>query len=104
MFEFLSKYFHFQCDKQRIVYQIMIDRFANDSKFPKNKDNCTPPPFRGGNIKGIINRLDYISGLGVNSILLSPFLKSKSYHGYHCTTARNEIESQFGNEDDISAS
>ena len=101
MFEFLSKYFHFQWDKQRIVYQIMIDRFANDSRFPKNKDNCTPPPFRGGNIKGIINRLDYISGLGVNSILLSPFLKSKSYHGYHCTTARNEIESQFGNEDDI---
>lgn len=37
----------------------MIDRFANDSKFPKNTDNSTPPPFRGGNIKGIINRLDY---------------------------------------------
>lgn len=49
----------------------MIDRFANDSKFPKNTDNSTPPPFRGGNIKGIINRLDYITGLGANSIILS---------------------------------
>lgn len=79
----------------------MIDRFANDSRFPKNNENCTPPPFRGGNIKGIINRLDYITGLGANSILLSPFFKSKSYHGYHSTTARNEIEPQFGNDEDI---
>lgn len=52
----------------------MIDRFDNDSIFPKNNHNGTPPPFRGGNIKGIINRLDYITDLGVNSILLSPFL------------------------------
>lgn len=74
MLEFLSKYFHFLWNKQQIVYQIMIDRFDNDSIFPKNNDNGTPPPFRGGNIKGIINRLDYITCLGVNSILLSPFL------------------------------
>lgn len=79
----------------------MIDRFANNSRFPKNNDNCTPPPFRGGNIKGIINRLDYIADLGANSILLSPFFKSNAYHGYHCTTAMNEIEPQFGNEEDI---
>ena len=79
----------------------MIDRFANDSRFPKNNGNYTPPPFRGGNIKGIINHLDYITGLGANSILLSPFFKSYAYHGYHCTTAMNEIEPQFGNEEDI---
>lgn len=79
----------------------MIDRFDNDSIFPKNNDNGTPPPFRGGNIEGIINRLDYIIGLGVNSILLSPFFKSNAYHGYHCTTNRNEIEPHFGNEKDI---
>ena len=101
MLDFLSKYFYIQKDKQRIIYQIMIDRFANDSRFPKNNDNCTPPPFRGGNIKGIINRLDYIADLGANSILLSPFFKSNAYHGYHCTTAMNEIEPQFGNEEDI---
>ena len=78
MLDFLSKYFHVHRNKQQVVYQIMIDRFANDSRFPKNNENCTPPPFRGGNIKGIINRLDYITGLGANSILLSPFFKSKS--------------------------
>ena len=101
MLKFISKYFHLQWNKQRIVYQIMIDRFANNSRFQKNNDNCTPPPFRGGNIKGIINRLDYIADLGANSILLSPFFKSNAYHGYHCTTAMNEIEPQFGNEEDI---
>ena len=55
----------------------------------------------GGNIKGIINRLDYIADLGANSILLSPFFKSNAYHGYHCTTDMNEIEPQFGNGEDI---
>lgn len=101
MLDFILKYLHVQRSKQRIVYQIMIDRFANDFKSLKNDDNVIPPPFQGGNIKGIINRLDYIVGLGVNSILLSPFFKSNAYHGYHCTTARNEIEPHFGNEKDI---
>lgn len=101
MLDFILKYLHVQRSKQQIVYQIMIDRFANDFKSLKNNDNIIPPPFQGGNIKGIINRLDYIVGLGVNSILLSPFFKSKSYHGYHSTTASNEIEPQFGNKDDI---
>ena len=101
MLDFILKYLHVQRSKQQIVYQIMIDRFANDSRFPKNNENCTPPPFRGGNIKGIINRLDYIVDLGANSVLLSPFFKSNAYHGYHCTTARNEIEPHFGNEKDI---
>lgn len=101
MLDFILKYLHVQRSKQQIVYQIMIDRFANDFKSLKNDDNIIPPPFRGGNIKGIVNRLDFIAGLGVNSILLSPFFKSKSYHGYHSTTDRNEIEPQFGNKDDI---
>lgn len=101
MFNILSKYLHFRKKEQRMVYQIMIDRFANDSKFPKNVDDVIPPLFRGGNTKGIVNHLDYIAGLGVNSILLSPFFKSNAYHGYHCTTDRNEIDPHFGNEDDI---
>ena len=101
MLDFILKYLHVQRSKQQIVYQIMIDRFANDFKSLKNNDNIIPPPFQGGNIKGIINRLDYIVGLGVNSILLSPFFKSNAYHGYHSTTASNEIEPQFGNKDDI---
>lgn len=101
MLNFLSKYFHFQKRKQQTVYQIMIDRFANGSKFLKNNIGVIPPPFLGGNIKGIIKRLNYIEGLGTNSILLSPFFKSNAYHGYHCTTSSNEIEPQFGNEEDI---
>ena len=101
MLDFILKYLHVQRSKQQIVYQIMIDRFANDFKSLKNDDNVIPPPFQGGNIKGIINRLDYIVDLGANSVLLSPFFKSNAYHGYHCTTARNEIEPHFGNEKDI---
>ena len=101
MLDFILKYLHVQRSKQQIVYQIMIDRFANNFKSLKNDDNVIPPPFQGGNIKGIINRLDYIVDLGANSVLLSPFFKSNAYHGYHCTTARNEIEPHFGNEKDI---
>ncbi len=101
MLNFLSKDFHFQKNKKQIVYQIMIDRFANDSNFLWNNIDVIPPPFLGGNIKGIIKRLDYIASLGANSILLSPFFKSNAYHGYHCTTDKNEIEPLFGNEEDM---
>ncbi|MFN3267715.1 MAG: glycoside hydrolase family 13 protein [Zestosphaera sp.] len=44
----------------------------------------TPRPhgFLGGNLKGIIDSLDYISSLGVETLYLTPIFKSPSYHRY----------------------
>ena len=57
----------------------MIDRFyPTNAEFKKRK-------FNGGNIMGVIEKLDYIQGLGMNGILLTPFYQTNEYHGYHIT-------------------
>lgn len=73
------------------IYHIMIDRFnGNWNDLPENKD-C----FLGGTLKGVIEKLDYIKGLGFNAILLTPFFESKAYHGYH-TLSFETVDPHFG--------
>ncbi len=62
-----------------IIYHILIDRFAGY----KTSRGWNHPKFLGGNITGIIDKIPYLSDLGINTILLSPFCKTVSYHGYH---------------------
>jgi len=64
--------------RQEVLYQVLIDRFAG---YDPHKDP-TKPEFIGGNIKGVINDLDYIQELGATVLYLTPFLKGLSYHGY----------------------
>ncbi len=80
--------------KNAIIYQILIDRFAGAHK----KEN--KPDFLGGNIKGIIKRLDYLADLGVNTIWLSPFCSTHEYHGYHITDY-TKVDPHFGTSDDL---
>lgn len=77
-----------------LIYHILIDRFSGYS----NKHERIG--FNGGTIRGIINRLDHIQGLGADAILLSPFYQSVEYHGYHITDY-DKIDSHFGCWDDI---
>lgn len=74
------------------IYHIMIDRFCGDwtNNPQKGKDG-----FYGGNIRGIINKLDYIKSLGHNAIMLTPIFESKEYHGYHITDY-DKIDYHFG--------
>lgn len=83
--------------KRIIVYHILIDRFAGENiKFEK----WHKPEFIGGNIKGIINKIDYIRNLSADVILLSPFYETTKYHGYHITNYYN-IDPHFGKIDDL---
>lgn len=81
--------------KNAIIYHILIDRFAGYKSGKWNK-----PEFLGGNIRGIIEKLDYIKGLGVNTIWISPFNKTNAYHGYHITDFF-KVDPHFGNEEDL---
>jgi glycosidase len=82
--------------KDAVIYQIFIDRFCGfKSSFGWDK-----PEFIGGNIKGIISKLDYIKKLGFNTIWISPFLKTNEYHGYHVTDFF-KVDEYFGTLDDI---
>ncbi|XP_070578917.1 uncharacterized protein [Ptychodera flava] len=58
--------------KSRVVYQVVTDRLAHTSKSPTLQ--CTSWNLCGGTFKGIQRELDYIAGLGVNAIRISPFV------------------------------
>lgn len=73
------------------IYHIMVDRFNGGWQKPPASENA----FCGGNLCGVIDKLEYIKNLGFNAIMLTPFLKTASYHGY-CTLDYDEVDSHFG--------
>lgn len=77
-----------------MIYHLLIDRFTGN---PAVRGRG----FKGGTLRGVIQHLDYIQNLGADAILLSPFLKTVAYHGYHWTTDSCEIEPRFGTEKDL---
>ena len=70
------------------MYQIFPDRFANgdNSLNPKNTVEWGSIPtrldFQGGDLYGVIQKLDHIQSLGVNIIYLNPIFLSSSTHKY----------------------
>ncbi|MGQ0601846.1 MAG: alpha-amylase family glycosyl hydrolase [Anaerolineales bacterium] len=84
--------------RDAIVYQIFADRFFDASPdFPR----VEPVPSLKGNgtLRGIVARLDYIAGLGVNCLWLTPVFPSPSYHGYDASNLF-EINPRLGTKDD----
>lgn len=77
-----------------MIYHIMIDRFAGCD--PKREGRC----FKGGNLKDIVEKLDYIQELGCNGILLTPFYKTNEYHGYHILDYE-QVDEHFGAWEDV---
>ena len=75
--------------KDAIFYQIFPDRFCRSErykavgKFVPWDSKPTRENMFGGNLAGIIDKLDYIASLGVNAIYLCPIFKSNSNHRYH---------------------
>ena len=49
----------------------------------------------GGDIQGIINKLDYLKNLGINAIYLNPMFESSSSHKYDATMFHH-IDNNFG--------
>ena len=89
--------------ENKIVYQIFPSRFASSIdvsdelwyKSPiKHNDNL------GGNLRGIINRLDHMIELGVDILYLTPIFRSPSSHKYD-TIDYYCIEPTFGSKEDL---
>jgi len=75
--------------KDAVFYQIFPDRFARSERVPKpgNLLAWDAPPsqegYHGGDLLGIVDKLDYLAELGVNALYLTPIFQSACNHRYH---------------------
>lgn len=105
--------------KKAVMYQIFVDRFRNGNKdgrvlSPKKNSfiyaNWEDTPtyikdcekggisrwdFFGGNLQGVIDKLDYLKELGVSVIYLNPVFEASSNHKYD-TADYKSIDPMFG--------
>ncbi|SDQ15761.1 alpha-amylase family glycosyl hydrolase [Quadrisphaera sp. DSM 44207] len=103
-------------------YFVMADRFENgdpandtggygDDRLTSGYDPTHKGFYHGGDLKGIIDRLDYIEGLGTTAIWLTPSFKNKpvqgegantsaGYHGYWITDF-TQIDPHLGTNEEL---
>lgn len=103
--------------QDEVIYFVLPDRFENGD--PSNdrgglsgdrlKTGFDPTDkgfYHGGDIKGLISRLDYIQGLGATAVWVAPIFKNKfvqgppghesaGYHGYWITDF-TQVDPHFG--------
>lgn len=82
-----------------LIYHIFVDRFFPGSGHAWQSP-ADPSGFYGGRITGITEKLDYIQGIGFNTLWLSPIFPSPSHHGYDATDLFS-VEPRLGTLDDL---
>ena len=107
--------------KNANIYFLMVDRFnnadpSNDHSYGRQKDGKDEvATFHGGDLKGVIEKLDYIKSLGTDAIWLSPIVEqihgfvgggesgSFPFYGYHGYWTRDftKIDENFGKDEDL---
>ena len=99
--------------RDQILYQLLTDRFDDTKDYPaydpktakrgrEDKNACL---FQGGQIKGITRRLDYLQGMGITAIWISPPFKNRqddpnACHGYAIHNYL-EVDPRFGTVEDL---
>jgi len=107
-----------------VIYFLLPDRFANGD--PTNDTGGYPGGvldhgfdpthkgfYHGGDLKGLLDKLDYLEGMGVTAIWMAPIFKNKpvqgaepwisaGYHGYWITDF-TQIDPHFGTNADLKA-
>jgi cyclomaltodextrinase len=79
--------------KHAVFYQIFPDRFAK-SKQPRKRllqnfiweewhEIPTLQGYKGGDLWGVMEQLDYLQDIGINAIYFTPIFQSASNHRYH---------------------
>lgn len=100
--------------RDHFIYFLLIDRFDNNAAGIPPYDPETIMEgrakdqgriFQGGNLQGIIRRLDYIKELGATAVWISPLFKNRqekkdTYHGYGIQNFL-EVDPRFGTKDDL---
>jgi len=79
--------------KDAVFYQIFPDRFAKSQRLPGKIFQSIPlepwetaptlQGYKGGDLWGVMEKLDYLQDLGINAIYFTPIFQSASNHRYH---------------------
>lgn len=92
--------------QRSVAYQIFPDRFENGDKGndPEGTQSWGVKPTTksmfGGDLRGIINRLDHIKKLGADLIYMTPIFSSSSNHKYN-TMDYYSVDKSFGSMEDV---
>ncbi len=106
--------------KGKIMYHIFVDRFNRaynpnfvpmegrvihksfdeEMQYGPDKEGRWNTDFYGGNLRGIINKLDYIKSLGTSIIYLSPIVESQSNHRYDAGDFE-KVDPYLGSDEDL---
>lgn len=111
-----------ECLEEQILYFLLVDRFNDvEADYPlynpktdyenalekeETKEEWLKNSYQwnGGNLRGVIKKLDYLKEMGITGIWLSPVLKqpsySTSYHGYGIQNFL-QIDPHFGTKEDL---
>ncbi|MDB1087876.1 pullulanase-type alpha-1,6-glucosidase [Streptomyces sp. ACA25] len=103
-------------------YFVLPDRFANGDpandtgglqggRLDHGHDPSDEGFYQGGDLRGLIDRLDYIEGLGTTALWMAPIFKNKpvqgegehasaGYHGYWITDF-TQVDPHFGTNDEL---
>lgn len=94
------------CDKA-VFYQIFVDRFCcGDAQKDRTYINRTwgelpdAKSFYGGDLKGVTEKLGYLSDLGITALYLTPVFSSPSNHKYD-TVDYYRVDEMFGSAADL---
>lgn len=110
--------------QDEVIYFVLPDRFENGDpsndrggltgdRLSHGHDPTSKGFYHGGDLRGLVSRLDYIQGLGVTAIWLTPVFKNKAvqgaagaesagYHGYWVTDFTS-IDPHLGTDADMQA-
>jgi glycosidase len=110
--------------QDEVIYFLLPDRFENGDRsndrggltgdrMTTGFDPTAKGFYHGGDLKGLIKRLDYIQGLGATAIWVAPIFKNQAvrgtpgdesagYHGYWVTDFTT-VDPHFGTEADFRA-
>ena len=110
--------------QDEVIYFLLPDRFENgdpsndrgglsDGRLATGFDPSDKAFYHGGDLKGLITRLDYIQGLGATTVWVAPVFRNKTvqgaagaesagYHGYWITDF-TRVDPHFGTNQDFRA-
>ncbi|MDO4333598.1 MAG: glycoside hydrolase family 13 protein [Eubacteriales bacterium] len=89
-----------------VVYNIFADSFATGKRYisgvgeEKEVSGTVCRGKRGGTIKGILENVDYLAELGVNTVYLNPIFTAGEYHKYDLIDYFH-IDPCFGTDEDF---